>query len=119
MAIKEDQITIRGNNHQKFYATTFGIKNTYRTVILEVGNERTFLPNGQEANVADCSITMDFIAFKTLYGLLGHQLKKIEDEFGEIDLEEEERQSRIQAEKVKKERERMLKTLEHVSEDRK
>ena len=99
MSIKEGALNIRGQDYKKYWATNFGVKHTRRTVLLEIGNERTVLPDGRVANISDCSIIMDFIAYKTLIGLLKYELDKIEEKYGEINLEEEEKYLKEEEEK--------------------
>ena len=111
MAIKENQTTIRSQNYQKFWVTNFGIHHTVRTVSIDLGNERTILPNEESANVAECNLVMDFIAFKLFVNLLNYQLSKIEEEYGEVDLEEEERQVKLQEEKNKEKQAELLAKL--------
>ena len=116
MSIKEEQITVRGNNYQKFWIANFGISNTHRSVSIDLGNEKTILPSGETANVADLNLIMDFITFKMFVNLLNHQLKKIENEFGDIDLEEEEEKIKIQEQEIKKKQELIMKKMEQSPE---
>lgn len=112
MAIKEGELIIRGQDHKKYWATNFGIKHTKRTVLLDVGNERTIFPDGRIANVSDCSIIMDFFALKTLINLLKYELEQIEKEHGEINLEDEEKFIKEDEEKILKKREALMKKIE-------
>lgn len=84
MPIEKNTITIRSLDFRKYFATSFGVHNTKRTVLLDVGNEITTLPDGKKANVSDCQLIMDFISLKALTNLLNFELKEIEKEFGKI-----------------------------------
>ena len=61
----------------KYFATHFGINVTGSVARLDLGDERTVLPDGRKANVSECQIIMNLDALKVLHDLVEDQLKKI------------------------------------------
>ena len=61
----------------KYFATHFGINVTGNVARLDLGDERTVLPDGRKANVSECQIIMDLSGLKVLHDLINHQLKEI------------------------------------------
>ncbi|KYK29176.1 hypothetical protein AYK20_00500 [Thermoplasmatales archaeon SG8-52-1] len=84
MSIKKNVLTIRGSDFRKYFATSFGVHHTKRFTFLDIGNEKTKLPDGKEANVSDCQLIMDFQALKALKDLLDFEFKEIEKKYGKI-----------------------------------
>jgi len=107
MSKNKETMTIRSPTFSQYFATTTGISYTARNVRIDYGNEITMIAPGQNANVSECQIIMDYYSFKSTYQLFGRILKEIEDNFGKIDMKKE----KEMGEKLKAIRESKVKAL--------
>ena len=112
MTITKEKLNVKSPNYRQYYASHIGIKVLPRTIRISFGNEEVFLPSGEIANVSECEIIMDYFALKAMINLLNDTLKNIEDEYGLIDMEEEEKLLEKQRERAKKEQEDIKDSLQ-------
>lgn len=88
MKIKKGAIWIRSEIFEKYFATAFGVASGKDIVTLTFGDEKTVLPDKQEAYVADGQIKMTLESFDALIRTVEAEKKKLIKE-GKLPLKKE------------------------------